>query len=66
MSQYLNKQQQERLSRVVDEFTFHSGVKQAGLTIKMDSNIVFRQDVEGKIEAQINRGSASYNWVFPK
>ena len=50
MSQYLDKQQQERLSRIVDEFTVHSGVQQAGLTIKMDSNIVFRQDVEGKID----------------
>ena len=50
MSQYLNKEQQERLNRIVDEFTVHSGVKQAGLTIKMDSNIVFRQDVEGKID----------------
>ena len=27
MSQYLNKQQQERLNRIVDEFTVHSGVK---------------------------------------
>ena len=50
MSQYLNKEQQERLNRIVDEFTVHSGVEQAGLTIKMDSNIVFRQDVEGKID----------------
>ncbi|MEM7556218.1 MAG: hypothetical protein AAF378_19360 [Cyanobacteria bacterium P01_A01_bin.84] len=50
MSQYLDKQQQERLNRLVDEFTVHSGVKQAGLTIKMDSNIVFRQDVKGKID----------------
>ena len=50
MSQYLDKQQQDRLSRVVDEFTVHSGVEQAGLTIKIDSNIVFRQDVEGKID----------------
>ena len=50
MSQYLDKQQQERLTRIVDEFTVHSGVKQAGLTIKMDSNIVFLQDVEGKID----------------
>ena len=50
MSQYLNKQQQKRLSRLVDEFTVHSGVKQAGLTIKIDSNIVFCQDVEGKID----------------
>ncbi|MEM8778384.1 MAG: hypothetical protein AAGF26_05825 [Cyanobacteria bacterium P01_G01_bin.49] len=50
MSQYLNKEQQERLNRIVDEFTVHSGVKQAGLTIKMDSNIVFLQDVEGKID----------------
>lgn len=50
MSQYLNKEQQERLTRIVDEFTVHSGVEQAGLTIKMDSNIVFRQDVEGKID----------------
>ena len=50
MSQYLNKQQQKRLSRLVDEFTVHSGVEQAGLTIKIDSNIVFRQDVEGKID----------------
>ena len=66
MSQYLNKQQQEKLNRITDEFTVHSGIKQAGLTIKMDSNIVFRQDVEGKIETQVNRGSASYNWGFPK
>jgi hypothetical protein len=50
MSQYLDKQQQERLTRIVDGFTVHSGVKQAGLTIKMDSNIVFLQDVEGKID----------------
>ena len=50
MSQYLNKEQQERLNRIVDEFTVHSGVKQAGLTIKMDSNIVFLQDIEGKID----------------
>ena len=50
MSQYLDKQQQERLNRIVDEFTVHSGVEQAGLTIKMDSNIVFHQDVEGKID----------------
>lgn len=50
MSHYLDKQQQERLSRIVDEFTVHSGVKQAGLTIKIDSNIVFLQDVEGKID----------------
>ena len=50
MSQYLNKEQQERLNSIVDEFTVHSGVKQAGLTIKMDSNIVFLQDVEGKID----------------
>lgn len=50
MSQYLDKEQQERLTRIVDEFTVHSGVEQAGLTIKMDSNIVFRQDVEGKID----------------
>jgi len=50
MSHYLDKQQQERLSRLVDEFTVHSGVKQAGLTIKIDSNIVFLQDVEGKID----------------
>ena len=50
MSQYLNKQQQEKLNRITDEFTVHSGIKQAGLTIKMDSNIVFRQDVEGKID----------------
>ena len=50
MSQYLNKQQQERLNCIVDEFTVHSGVEQAGLTIKMDSNIVFRQDVEGRID----------------
>ena len=50
MSQYLDKEQKERLSRIVDEFTVHSGVEQAGLTIKMDSNIVFRQDVEGKID----------------
>ena len=50
MSQYLDKQQQERLNRLVNEFTVHSGVKQAGLTIKMDSNIVFSQDVEGMID----------------
>ena len=50
MSQYLNKQQQEKLNRLVDEFTVHSGVEQAGLTKKIDSNIVFRQDVEGKID----------------
>ena len=50
MSHYLNRQQQERLNRLVNEFTVHSGVEQAGLTIKMDSNIVFRQDVEGKID----------------
>lgn len=50
MSQYLNKEQQERLTRIVDEFTVHSGVEQAGLTIKLDSNIVFYQDVEGKID----------------
>ena len=50
MSHYLDKEQKERLSRLVDEFTVHSGVEQAGLTIKIDSNIVFRQDVEGKID----------------
>ena len=50
MSQYLDKQQQERLNRIVDEFTVYSGVKKAGLTIKMDSNIVFRQDIEGMID----------------
>ena len=50
MSQYLDKEQKERLSRIVDEFTVHSGVKQAGLTIKIESNIVFLQDVEGKID----------------
>ncbi|MEO0838414.1 MAG: hypothetical protein AAF063_05860 [Cyanobacteria bacterium J06643_5] len=50
MSQYLDKEQKERLSRLVDEFTVHSGVEQGGLTIKINSNIVFRQDVEGKID----------------
>ena len=50
MSYYLDKHTHERLNRIVNEFTVHSGVKQAGLTIKLDSSIVFRQDVEGKID----------------
>ena len=52
MSQYLNEEQQERLTRIVDEFTVHSGVKQAGLTIKTESNIVFRQLVE-KVQKEL-------------
>lgn len=50
MSQYLDKEQQQRFDKIVYEFTVKSGVEQSGLTIKIGSNLVYRQNIEFKAD----------------
>ncbi len=48
MSRYLDKKQQERFDKIIDEFTNNKDTDQQGLTIKVGSTIVYRQGIEGK------------------
>ena len=48
MSRYLDKEQQERFDRIINDFDNERTGYQSGLTVKVGTTIVYRTGVENK------------------
>ena len=48
MSRYLDKEQQERFDRIINDFDNQRTSDQEGLTVKVGTTIVYRNGIDGK------------------